>query len=145
MLRVIVPFVITYTLVVTSCNNKREDSNTLNSSELDSSSDIEIDIGEFKRCFFMSCMVVGYEGNPCMDSIINGDVSLMGDFPLGVVGYRAVDSLAREVRKEIVEDSIMLITRRDYEMGKKRVFQICLKYYTSTRIDSVAREVLSRY
>lgn len=133
--------------MIASCNHKPEDSTPMNSSELDTSFELDLryDIEEFRKCFFITCMQFGYEGDACMDSIINEDVSQHSDFPLGFAGYRAVDSLAREVQKEIVADSIMLMTRRDYEMGKKRVFQICLKHFTSTKIDSVARAVLSKY
>lgn len=101
-------------------------------------------IEEFKRSFFLSCIDYGYKGNYCMDSIINMDISLMGDFPLGFIGYGTADSLAREVRQEIMSDSIKLLARPDHLNGKKRVFQICLKHYTSSKIDSIAREVLSR-
>lgn len=100
-------------------------------------------IAEFKKHFFLRCIDHGYQGDACMDSILMEDVSPMGDYPLGRTGYRLSDSLAREVRKEIVSDSIRLMTRRDYEIGKKRVFQICLKYYSSGRADSVALKLLS--
>jgi hypothetical protein len=99
---------------------------------------------EFKKNFFIKCFELGFEGLPEIDTIISNDVSRMADFPLGIRGYRLVDSLAQVMRKEIVADSLMLMGRRDYEKGKKRVFQICLNSYTSSRIDSIAQEFVFR-
>jgi hypothetical protein len=84
---------------------------------------------------------MGFDNLPEVDSIIAHDVSRMGDFPLGLRGYRTVDSLAREAQQEILSDSVMLSTRREYEIGKKRVFQICLNHYSGDKIDSIARQL----
>jgi hypothetical protein len=98
-------------------------------------------VEEFKLSFFLKCIAFGYEGDACMDSILNEDTSPMGDYPLGMTGYRTADSLAHAVYKEIITDSIMLMTLHDYTVGKKRVFGICLRHYSSNRIDSIAMEL----
>ena len=126
-------------LIFIGCNKSQ---NSLKGKVYDS--DVDVNIEEFKRKFFLSCIEFGYEGNQYMDSVLIEDVSLMADFPLGFIGYRTADSLARDVRKEIVADSIMLMTHCDYTIGKKRVFQICLEHFKSARIDSIAIKLFSR-
>lgn len=102
-------------------------------------------VSEFKKVFFIFCFSEGFGDSPTIDSLLSEDVSAMGDFPLGYAGYRLIDSLVSEARKEIAADSVRLRERRDYEIGKKRVFLYCLNEFDSERLDSIARDFVARH
>ncbi len=118
-------------VLLSSCGQKKEVTNKIYQNQ--SSTDIR----EFKSTFLMKCLQKG-SNSSCMDSIILNDVSLMGDFPLGINAYQEIDRLATDIRQEIVLDSISLLNRRDYERHKKRTFLFCLQMYNSSKLDSIA-------
>lgn len=63
------------------------------------------DIDEFKRVILVACVVKGFNST-LLDTFIRGnDVSLMSDFALGFDGYRLIDELRFQVRKQILLDS----------------------------------------
>jgi hypothetical protein len=97
--------------------------------------------GQFKLSFFKSCLRLGANSSQTKQ-VMENDVSEANDFPLGVFGYRAADSLAAVYAEKIRADSILLFEMFNeadwYRSGEKRVIGICLEGYESYTIDSMA-------
>jgi len=101
---------------------------------------------EYKLVFFQRCVQHGYK-NPEFDTILATDVSAMGDLPLGLHFMRQIDSLVHMVGDSIVKDSVrravMFRGDPDRDIRTKRVMGICLDYYSSAQLDSLAHEASS--
>lgn len=97
---------------------------------------------EFKLHFFRSCLNFGYNSHKDRE-FLNNDASGAADFPLGLDGYKASDSLAIVYMEKIKADSIHIADElsdvEHFSPGDKRVLRICLEGYDSKVIDSVAR------
>lgn len=106
-------------------------------------------IREYKLYFFKKCLNYSFNNN-LFSEMLRNDSSEMNDFPLGINGYKEIDSLARSVKNQIIQDSISRV-RRYFELSEdeskeltdgKRIIRLCLDYYESPKLDSFAR---SRY
>lgn len=128
-------FIILIIISIAGCKKHREDQTNSQPTTFDRQ---HPDYREFKKVFFLTCIAEGYNNSKEIRSIMDKDMSTMGDFPLGLSGYRLIDSLALVAKQQIYLDSIKIHDRFDYSAGKKRAFSICLKLYESEWLDSIA-------
>ncbi len=93
-------------------------------------------IDEFKLAVFTKCLEIGFAENNAT-KILHKDASQRQEFLLGFEGYRIVDSIAWDIRQQIIKDSIVLSEISELQ-GRKPVLRVCLKAYTSQKLDSLA-------
>lgn len=129
-------------LVILSCSNTPLDKDNAPSIE---------QIREFKIVFFKNCLNLSSK-NKCVKDFISQDISTTSDFGLGLKNYKLIDSLVKIVAHNIYTDSIertsqmckecdeaTLIRMKHNGMIGKQTFGFCLDYYTSPKLDSIAR------
>ena len=99
---------------------------------------------DFKRVFFIRCLKFGFNNSNEINQVLNQDVSVMNDFPLGLQNYRYIDTLAKSIVLHINEDSIHLNKKylenlkANADLIGKRTFMFSLNYYVSNELDSIA-------
>ncbi len=106
-------------------------------------------VKQFKISFFQRCLATK---SPCLKEFFMGDGSVASDYPLGIINYRRIDSLAKIIKEEIHADSVnwtneickdcpedVLDRFRANGMIGKSTLRFCLDYYTSNELDSIAR------
>ena len=84
--------------------------------------------------------------------MVDIDISYGYDYPLGRKNYRLIDSLTTVLAQKIYKDSMdwtnqicencneeTLQRFRENSMVGKRTLKICLDFYTSEKLDSIAR------
>jgi hypothetical protein len=100
-------------------------------------------IDEFKTLTFISCLKHGFSESTSIDLLLSEDKSYNQDYVLGNC-YGYIDTLGIMMKSKIKSDSIII--NRPYQnnleeyksMIGKRVFYICLHYYSSHELDSIA-------
>ncbi len=116
---------------------------------------LKANIEEFKRVFFESCLARGSKRK--LLRIFDNDISTSSDFRLGIYRYRAIDSIALRVNKQITLDSIARHKRMCFdcdssELNRMReegyighmTLKFCLDYYNSHELDSIAKSMFPK-
>ncbi len=100
-------------------------------------------VDDFKILTFISCLKNGFSDSKSIELILSEDKSYSQDYVLGNC-YGYIDTLGIMLKSKIKSDSIII--NRPYQnnleeyksMIGKRVFYICLHYYSSHELDSIA-------
>lgn len=101
---------------------------------------------EFKGVFFVKCIQEGYNHSNEIKSVLDNDPSFKSDFKFGNKNYQYLDSLAKTINKALEKDSIESFKQWNSKSGEfdfligKRVLSICLEYYNSKDLDSIAHK-----
>ncbi|HFA50307.1 MAG TPA: hypothetical protein ENJ95_14945 [Bacteroidetes bacterium] len=124
-----------------SCNR-----NIVKKDQLENNPSYEFWVNDFKETVFVQCLKRGYNDSDIYNEFINEETNIQ-DFPLGIVTYRFIDSLAENIRYKIYVDSIGFYNKwiknnNDFlhdGLTGKRTIHHCLEYYRSEELDSIAK------
>lgn len=99
---------------------------------------------KFKDRALCLCLVEGYENKKIKNYIKNNDKSYYSGIGIAIFDPTLKPIIKREVEK-IRQDSIESVKRYPEHLRGKRIFEHCMEFYKSERLDSILKKEIPKW
>ena len=99
---------------------------------------------EFKERAFCNCLIEGYENNDIKNYIVKYDKTYYSGIGIAIFDPALKPIIKNEVL-QMRNDSIESTTKVPEHLVGKRVFEHCLEFYKSKRLDSITKRQMTEW
>ena len=99
---------------------------------------------EFKERALCLCLLEGYENEEIKSYILKNDQSYYDGIGIAIFDPTLKQIIRKEVAK-IKQDSIASIERVPEHLEGKRIFNHCMEFYKSDRLDSIVKKEIPKW